>query len=257
MQTLIAARGPTVAPVANVGRDFSRNPAACVHLPGAVFHEGGTRVRVPPVGPRGTLGRVARSTEHGEVADVEWRATCCDGHDVINGEVARRMGVAPVTRAPVPVLATPCPEHPRTEALPRPCAVDGVVAAAVRLPSVCGAATAGAARDDTADGAQLHGSARSGADTVAARLTLVTLDCGALAITKSVAEAAAGVYPSGVLRLRDQAVVGSRAERLRGRASFAHAARRGQAHSPEHGRTPFSVLALGPKRGPSRRDERA
>ena len=52
-------------------RDYSRNSAVRVHMGGAVFHEGGTRVWVPPVGPRGTLGRVARSTEHGQVAGVE------------------------------------------------------------------------------------------------------------------------------------------------------------------------------------------
>ncbi len=54
------------------------------------------------------------------------------------------------------VLATPCPEHSRAEALPGPRAVQGVAAAAVRLPGVLGAAATRAAGDDTTDRAQLH-----------------------------------------------------------------------------------------------------
>ena len=65
-----------------------------------------------------------------------------------------------------------------------------------------GAATARPARDDTADCAQLHGSARSGADTVAARLTLVTLDCTPFDIETSVSETDAAVYSPEVLRLQ-------------------------------------------------------
>jgi hypothetical protein len=107
-------------------------------------------------------------------------------------------------RAPVAVLATPCAKDSGTQALPCPRAVQGVVAAAVRLPGVRGAATARVARDDTADGAQLHGSARSGADSAAARLTLVTLDCRPFDIMESVGEAGGEVYSTAVLRLRDQ-----------------------------------------------------
>ena len=84
------------------------------------------------------------------------RAAGCERHDVIDGQVAGRMPVALVTGAPVSVLAAPCPEHSRTQALPPPRAVQGVVAAAVRLPSVPGAATTRSARDDAADGAELH-----------------------------------------------------------------------------------------------------
>ncbi len=42
------------------------------------------------------------------------------------------------------------------------------------------------------------------ADTVAARLTLVTLDCRPFAIAVSVSETDAAVYSPAVLRLRDQ-----------------------------------------------------
>ena len=124
---------------------------------------------------------------------------------MINGEVAGRMSVAMVARTPVPMLTTPCPEHSRTEALPLPRAVQGVVAAAVRLPGMLGAATAGSARDDTADGAELHRSARSDVGTVAARLTLVTLDCTAFDIASSVRDGSDWVYSPTVLHLRGQA----------------------------------------------------
>ena len=76
--------------------------------------------------------------------------------------------------------------------------------AAARLASVGGAATAGLARDDTADGAPLHGSARSGADTVAARLTLVTLECTPVDIVMSVNDGHDGGYSPAVLRLQGQ-----------------------------------------------------
>ena len=79
------------------------------------------------------------------------------------------------------------------------------MAAAVRLPGVDGAAATGTASDDAADGAELHGSrrtfARRGAGGLAPRLTLVTLDCTLFDITKSVAEAVAGVHSPVVLRL--------------------------------------------------------
>jgi hypothetical protein len=88
---------------------------------------------------RRTLGRVARPAEHGAVADVERRASGCERHDVIGGQVDGRMGVALVARAPVPVLAAPCPQYSRAEALPGPRAVQGVVPAPVRLSSVRGA----------------------------------------------------------------------------------------------------------------------
>ncbi len=63
------------------------------------------------------------------------------------------------------------------------------MAAAVGQPGMDGAAAAGLARYDTADRAELHKSAslwrRRG--TLAARLTLVTLDCRPFDIMKSVA----------------------------------------------------------------------
>jgi hypothetical protein len=121
---------------------------------------------------------------------------------VIDGQVAGRMGIALVAGAPVPVLATPGAEHAGAEALPLPGAVQGVVAATVRLARMLGAATAGSARSDTADGAELHGPARSGADTVVPLLTLVTLDCTPWDIAMSVSEECCAVYSSAVLRLR-------------------------------------------------------
>ena len=143
-------------------RDFSRNSAACVHMAGAVFGESRTRVWGPPVAVSGTLRRVAGAAEDGAVADVVWRAACGERNDMVGGQVAGRMGVALVARTPVPMLTTPCPEHSRTQALPLPRAVQGVVAAAVRLPRMLGAPTAGSARDDTANGAELHSPASNG-----------------------------------------------------------------------------------------------
>jgi hypothetical protein len=157
-------------------RDFSRNSAACVHLGGAVFQERRTRVWGPPVGVSGALRRVARATEHGAVADVERRTTSGERHDVIDGQVARRVGAALVARAPVPVLAVPGTEHAGAETLPGPRAVEGVVPAAVGLPSMVSAAATRAAGDDTTDRAELHPRIVGGED--------------------------AGVYPLGVLGLR-------------------------------------------------------
>jgi hypothetical protein len=162
-------------------RDFSRNSAACARLGGAVFQECRTRVWVPPVGLRRTLGRVARPTEHGAVSDVEGCTTGCERHDVIDGQVTGRMGVTLIGRAPVAVLTAPSPQHSRTQALPGPRAVEGVVPAAVGLPSVLGAAATRAAGGDTTHRAQLHGSARSGARTAhraASRLTARTYPVG-------------------------------------------------------------------------------
>ena len=74
------------------------------------------------------------------------------------------------------------------------------MAAAVRLPSVVGAAATGPARHDPADGAQLHRSNRPSAGT----LTLVTLECKPVDIAMSVSEVNAAVYWPPVLRPRDQ-----------------------------------------------------
>jgi hypothetical protein len=59
---------------------------------------------------------------------------------VINGQVARRMGVALVAEAPVSVLTTPGAEHAGAQPLPGARAVESVVPAAVGLPSVVSAA---------------------------------------------------------------------------------------------------------------------
>jgi hypothetical protein len=108
-----------------------------------------------PVGRR-TLGRVARAAQHLRVGDVERRTASGERDDVIDGQVGGGVGGALVARAPVPVLATPGAEHSGAESLPGPRAVQGVVPAAVGLPSVLGAAATGAAGDDTTDRAQLH-----------------------------------------------------------------------------------------------------
>src|SRR5450759_3397634 len=93
---------------------------------------------------------------------VEGRTTCCERNDVIDGEVGSGVGVALVARAPIAMLTTPSAEHSRAEALPGPRAVQGVVAAAVRLAGVLGAATAGSAGDHAADRAELvHGASAS------------------------------------------------------------------------------------------------
>ena len=157
----------------------------------------------PPVGVSGTLRRVAGPAEDRAVGDVERRPACGKRHDVIDGQVAGSMGVALVTRAPVPALTAPCTKHSRTQALPSPGAVQGVVAAPVRLPGVFGAATAGSARDDTADRAELHSSYQW---TAAPGLTLVTLECTPVDIAMSVNGEGDAVYSPRVLRLGDQAL---------------------------------------------------
>ncbi len=107
-------------------------------------------------------------------------ATGCERHDVIDGQVARRVGRTLVARTPVTVLAMPGAEHAGAEASPGPRAVEGVVPAAVGLPSVLGAATTSAAGDDTTDRAQLH--------------------------PRIVGELAGAVYSPAVLRRGDQSV---------------------------------------------------
>ena len=98
---------------------------------------------------------------------------------MINGQVGGEVGGTPVTRAPVPVLTAPGAEHAGAETLPLPRAVQGVVAAAVRLSGVLDAATTRAAGDDTADRAELH--------------------------PRSVGSTGVVVYSPAVLRLRGQA----------------------------------------------------
>lgn len=119
---------------------------------------------------------------------------------MIDGQVTRRMWVSLVGRTPVAVHATPGAEDASTQALPLAGAVQGVVTAAVRLACVHGAATTEAARQDAADGADLH---RLLAPT-APRLTLVTLECTPVDIAISVIAASSGVYSPRVLGLGSQ-----------------------------------------------------
>ncbi len=117
---------------------------------------------------------------------------------MIDGQVARQMTPTLVARAPAPVLAAPRPEDARAEALPFAGAVEGVMAAAVRLSSVEGAAAAGLTRDNAADRAQLHGSALlSGAGCNAGDPRSQPVD-----IATSVSQTYAPVYSPAVLRLR-------------------------------------------------------
>jgi hypothetical protein len=103
-----------------------------------------------PVG-RGALARVARAAQHRGVRHVGRRTARSERDDVVDGQVARRVGVALVARAPVAVLAAPGATHAGAEALPGPRAVQSVVPAAVGLASVLGAASTRAAGDDTTD----------------------------------------------------------------------------------------------------------
>jgi hypothetical protein len=128
-----------------------------------VAHRGRHKGYPTPVGRR-TLRRVARAAQHGGVADVERRTAGRERHDVIEALVAR---------APVAALATPDAKHAGAEPLPGRRAVQGVVAAAVGLAGVLGAATTRAAGDDTTDRAQLH---RWHRPLVVRQLALVTLE---------------------------------------------------------------------------------
>lgn len=133
-----------------------RNSAACTQSPGAVCAHRRHHMGYPTPVVRRTLRRVARSTEHRGVADVERRTAGRERGDVIDGQVDGRMSGTLIARAPVAVLATPGTEHASAEPLPGPRAVEGVVPAAVGLPGVLGTAAARPAGDDTTDRAQLH-----------------------------------------------------------------------------------------------------
>ena len=178
-------------------RDNSRNSAACTQSGGAVWQQRRRpRVYPTPVGRR-TLRRVAGAAQDGGVGDVERGTASGQRHDVIDGQVNGRMGGALVARAPVAVLATPRVEHASAQALPSPRAVQRVMTAPVGLERVPGAAAASAARQQAADGAELHAFRLIAVPA----LTLVTLGCMPVAIGTSVMWRGAGVYPPAVLRL--------------------------------------------------------
>ncbi len=157
------------------------------------------RVYPAPVG-RCALRRVARAAQHRGVADVDRRTASRERDDVVDREVRGSVGGALVARAPVAVLTAPGAKHAGTESLPGPRAVQGVVPAAVGLPSVRRTPTARAAGDDTADRAQLHSRLRSDTVSAAVRLTLNTFDCTPFDIARSVAGANVVVYSPRVLR---------------------------------------------------------
>ena len=117
---------------------------------------------------------------------------------MIDGQVTRWMCVALIARAPVPLLTTPRPEDARTEPLPGPRAVQGVVTASVGRSCVDSAATTRPAGQNAASRAELHGSRRIRAST---DLTLVTLKCTPVDIAMSVIGEGGAGYSPRVLRL--------------------------------------------------------
>ena len=125
-----------------------------------------------------------------------------------------------VARADPAVLADVASDDPLGQTRPPWVRVDMVVGADARQPRMPAASTP-PARDDTANGAELHGSARSGAGIVAARLTLVTLDCRPFDIATSVGRVNAAVYSPAVLRLRGQARAKCEAGVAQGHPSWA------------------------------------
>jgi hypothetical protein len=175
---------------------------------GAVFHERGTHVWGPPVGPScvheaRTVGRVPRATQHVGVGGIERRATIDECQDVVERQVARwvRRMLGTIARAHVAVLADVASDHPLGQACPSRVRMHVMVGPDARQPRVLAAPTIWSARDDAAYRAEPH---RKPAGDLAARLTLVTLDCGLVDIATSVGRVSAAVHPPAVLRLRGQ-----------------------------------------------------
>ena len=92
------------------------------------------------------------------IGSIERLTAGAERQDVVDRQRPGRMGamVSDHHRADPAELSDVRGDDARAQALPLPSGVEGVVAAAVRLPGVCGAATAGLARDDTTDGAEFH-----------------------------------------------------------------------------------------------------
>ena len=185
VRRLTAARGPTWAPTGQPGWIPDQRPGQFAK-PGRVHTVGrrsqrSSRVAIWATPPRSVDAPFVELHERHSTAvlrDVERRTASGERDDVVDGQVGGSVGGALVARAPVAVLATPGAEDAGAETLPGPRAVESVVAAAVGLAGVLGAATTRAARDDTTDRAQLH--------------------------PRIVVGAAGAVYSLGVLRLRDQ-----------------------------------------------------
>jgi len=160
MRPVIAARRPMWAPVGEPGprrgTDISGETRPRAHIWGARSAGTSLPLWATPAPGRCTLRRVTRAAQHRRIRDVERRTTRGERHDVIDGEVRRSMGGTLVARAPVAVLTTPGAKDAGAESLPGARAVQGVVAAAIGLPGVLGAAATSAAGDDTTNRAQLH-----------------------------------------------------------------------------------------------------
>jgi hypothetical protein len=94
-------------------------------LGGADFHEDGTLVWVPPVGPSRvhearSVGRVPRSAQHAGVGGIERRATIDERQDVVERQVKRwmRRMLGTIAWADVAVLADVARDHPLGQASP-------------------------------------------------------------------------------------------------------------------------------------------
>jgi hypothetical protein len=100
---------------------------------------------------------------------------------VIERQVTGRMRrmLETIARADVAVLADVAGDHPLGQAGPTRVRMDVMVGPDAREPRVVAASTAGSARDDAADRAELH---PKRVVDLAALVTLVTLDCGRLDI---------------------------------------------------------------------------
>ena len=140
----------------------------------------------PPVGPScvheaRSVGRVPRAAQHAGVGGVERRATIDERQDVVERQVTRwmRRMLGAIARAYVAVLADVTSDHPLGRASPSCIRMDVMVSTDARQARVLAAPTPWSAGDHTADCAELH--PRPAGD-LAARLTLVTLDCRPLDI---------------------------------------------------------------------------
>jgi len=187
---------------------------------GADVQERRTRVWVPPVDPScvheaRSVGRVPRAAQHAGVGRIERRATIDERHDVVERQVPRwmRRMLGTIARADVAVLADVAGDHPLGQAGPSRVRMDVMVGTDAREPRVLAAPTPWSARDDATDDAELH---PTRAGDLAARLTLVTLDCRPFDIATSVGRVDGAVYSPTVLRLGDQALGSLHAPRRRG-----------------------------------------
>lgn len=123
---------------------------------------------------------------------------------MIDGQIRGSVARTAIARTPAAVLTAPGTKDAGAEPLPGSRGVQGVVAAAVRLPRMISAAATRAAGDHTTDRAQLHRGFRPRAVPL---VTLVTLECAPVDITMSVNRRGAWVYSPPVLHPEGHAEV--------------------------------------------------